>query len=649
MSGFESLDTAVQPVPASTLEADKVAWRGEDMDDDTAVQLVLGDVQRAEAFVQSKNMTVQWERADNNFRAAGLPKNWPGVESQRAGLAVPLVMEVTEKLLSVVFLAFFSDKQPFLLEGIGNVKGDALRAKEKLLLWAVQLSGFKEEIRKMLKSCLLYGFGIGRWGWKTTKRQSKTYQMDQQNPGKVKPLVKDYEIAHPTFEQVEVRHFLGDPSLREQDARKGRYNVVQIFVDAYDLDALRDDPGYKNIPTRDELAKLLAYSQARGTDSMIGAKYMTWRDYQAAKETDSQSADPLKTPLEILEYVTEDRIITVLQRCICIRNEATEFGRSTFVSSAFIDVPGSMYGFGVSTLNAGEQYLQTSILNAGLDVLALQCQPFFTAAQGLQTTGQNVKIGPGKILTGVELKAVQVPSVSSEVENAVQLSENRATRRVGANTADNMPTQALRTAQGVNAFTEGATDKIQYFIEQFAELVFVPVLEAFLDLCHDKLQPADIQNILYEIDGKAYQGDVTDIYNTRCRIQVLSSTKLAARRAAAQLIPMLLQLVTAQPVQDSLAAQGKKFDYAELIEEAIDLAGWDCGALIVPATQQDIQRAMMMSNPQMVKAQSDAQQQQQQQQDALQQIEETGLMRAGVNIISHSVKAANAAEGGELI
>src|SRR6185503_5481154 len=201
-----------------------------------------------------------------------------------------------------------------------------------------------------------------------------------------------------------------------------------------------------------------------------------------------------------------------------IRNEATEFGRTTLLSTSFIDVPGAMYGFGVSKLLAGEQYLQTSVVNSWLDVAALGLNPAFTAEQGLQTTSQNVKVSPGKILTGPKLTPIPVPDVGPQALQIIETSEIRAARRVGANGADNMPTQALRTAQGVQAFNEGVVDKLQNFIEKFSERVFIPALEAFLDIIHNNLQPADINKILTELEGKAYQGDsILDVYNTRCR------------------------------------------------------------------------------------------------------------------------------------
>ena len=132
-----------------------------------------------------------------------------------------------------------------------------------------------------------------------------------------------------------------------------------------------------------------------------------------------------------------------------------------------------------------------------------------------------------------------------------------------------------------------------------------------------------------------------EIYNAKTSINVLATTKLAARKAAAALIPTLIQLVSSQPVQDSLTQQNKKFDYAEMIEEALDLAGWDAGNLIVDMTPEDAQRAQQM-NASAAKAQGDLQKQQLANQGALQTAEETATGKAGLAIVKHILDSSKA-------
>lgn len=635
MSGFETLDSALVPQVGLPMLPEAVAWTDEQLADQVALDMVVSDVQTAQAFPLYKGMQLDWEIADNLYRGIVTQKVWDG-GGDRANLSMPVVMEAVEKLMPPIHLAFFSDKQPFLILPKGKTTPAAARAQANLLNWAVKKSGFKEEIRKTIKNALLYGFCFAKWGWKSSQETTKKYVHDKATK-KVTKEENCTEISHPTLESMELRNVLVDPSTRSQDCRKGRFVVYQIFTDANTLDSLRDDDTYKNIPSREELAEILGNMGEATTDSMGATKSVTWLDNQAAKQTDKQSVDPLKQPLEILEYVQDDKVITVLQRKIVIRNEENEFHKKNLLSCAFIDVPGAMYGFGVAKLLGGEQMFQTSVGNMAIDQMSLSINPPFTEEKGLGSGAQQIKLSPGKVLTGNKLTVVEIPNTAPQAFEAISISEARAARRVGANGGDSVPTQALRTAEGVNSFNQGVVDKLQYFIEIFSEMVFIPVLEAFLDVCRDNLQPADIQKILSDADGKAYEGDVLEVYNADCEIQVLSSTKLAARRAAANLVPLLLQFVQAPAVSAALTAQNKKFDFAEFLSEVVDLSGWDVNSLIVDASPQEVQQSMMML-PGAQKAQMDAQVAATAQKNALEQIDAQGIMKAGVKVIDYTLK-----------
>jgi hypothetical protein len=632
MSGFEQLEQAIQPT-LDPLLPEEVAFQDEELSDEVALSIVLQDVVIAESFRQSKNQVADMDDAERLYRAEVKPRSWPdGTPKSRIGM--PLVLEAIEKILPTIYYAFFTSDPPFILEAKGKTTADAARAKAHVLDWAIKQAGFKEEIRLGLKTVLQYGFMIGSWGWKTSEKTIKTYYRD--DAGNVKAKKDVIYINHPTYENLELRHVLVDPSCRTHDVRKGaKYIIKQLFITANDLDDLRNDPTYKNVPTREELALILSQREEPATDSMSGNKLNTTRDLQAEQETKETSVDPLLQPLELLEYWSNDRVIVALQRKIVIRNEASEFDRLPNVSCAFIDVLGAMQGFGVAKLLGGEQRLETGVINSWIDQLAMVLNPAYQMQKGLGAGTQSIKVSPGKVITeSGELKPLSAVSVTTEALNAVATSEARANRRVGANGGGDMPTQALRTAEGVQAFSTSVVEKLQYFIEIFTELVFVPVLEAFLELCAGHLTPKQINEILSERDGKEYAGDILDVYNASCDIKILASSKLAAKKAAIQLVPLLVQMLQSDAVQDSLVIQGKKFNYAELLEQTMELMGWDIDALIQDMTPDDMKRAMAM-NQAAGKAQADASLQAQKHQDKLEEINEQGTVRAGVQAVKH--------------
>jgi hypothetical protein len=101
----------------------------------------------------------------------------------------------------------------------------------------------------------LYGTGIGKWGGERGTRTEKTYSREN---GSIVSDSKPVPYWCPTFEHVDVRNILVDPSVRTSDIRDAKYVILQKFITANDLDELREDDTYKNVPTRDALRTILA-------------------------------------------------------------------------------------------------------------------------------------------------------------------------------------------------------------------------------------------------------------------------------------------------------------------------------------------------------------------------------------------------------
>lgn len=613
------------------LKASEVAFPGEEMTDEAALALVLQDTTVAEKFINGKNLPVAWDAADNLFSASVTADAWPGTNKPRSALPMPVVMEAIESVLPQAQMAFFSDPQPFLIDPKGQTTKEQARAMGHVANWALKEAKFQEETRKIIKSCFQYGNGVGKYGWARGYQSNKVYS--QGAGGAVDTQLKSTEISCPTFEFVDLRNLLVDSATRSHDITTARFVEYQKFIDASELDSLRDD--YDNVPTREQLALILAEQAERTKDSMQASKVPSQRAQQAELSTAQSSADPLKQNLELLEYWTKDRVITVLQRCIVLRNEPNEFGELPFRSCAFIDVLNAFYGFGISRLLAGEQGFQVGVANLWVDSLSLRLNPMFHRKGGIGQQSQSILAAPGRVVNDSgDLEPLQIQSITEEAQAALSSSDARAAKRIGANFGPEMPTQAMRTAEGVQAFTAGVQVRLQYFVENFATLVFIPVIEAVIQLCKDNLTPEQVKTILSDADSTAFVGDIMTIYNGKYNIQVLSSTKLAARRAMAQLLPLLFQMVQADPVQQSLQVQNKKIDYAQFIQTAVDLTGFPADDLIVDMTPEDQQRAVAQ-NQALVKAQAGQQQQAQKHQDDLELEQAKGDARAGVAVVKH--------------
>jgi hypothetical protein len=639
-SGFEGLPQAIDEGRATNpLEADQLAFSDQSFDDETALSLVVQNINVGEQFLQTKSLSAEWDIIDNLYRAYVTPQNWPNTNTPRAAMPMPVVMETIETLLPQTHMAFFSEPQPFELEPRGRTSPQVSRVVSRMARWAVDVSGFKEEMRKMQKSAFQYGICIGKWGWEVKKQRSKVYS--QTDSGDIAITPKETDIAQPTFEWIDVRNVIVDPKTRNHDIRTSGWRIHQKFVTPDDLDKMRKDDTYKNIPSREEFKYIMAYQEAAAKDSLQALKYSTWRENQAQVETIPTTADPLRKPLEILELETDSDIITVLQRCIVIRNEKNDDNCCHYVSCAFIDVLNAFYGFGVSKLVGSEQRFQTGVLGLYTDSLSLKLQPVWQRKKGLGTKTQNITVAPGKVVNDDgELSPLEMESISQEALGALEASEARASRRVGANFGQEMPTQAMRTAEGVQSFTSGVQIKLQYFIDVFSEQVFIPVIDAFVQMCKDNLTPDNVKSILSDTDSQLleeFKTDTLGFYNSKYSLGVLSSTKLAARKGMAAMIPMFMNLFGQPSLGNLLGVQAKKVDFVEFLEQCGDVTGWPMDDIIVDMTPEDQQR-QAMSNPAVVNAQAKEKQQATDQNNKLEQIQAKGEASAGVQVIRHVLK-----------
>lgn len=653
MAGFETLPDAInEGVAQEPVTATEVRISDEQWDDETALGIVLSDVSDTLTYLQSKGLVpLGIENADDLVRAYTKPRQWPDGKT-RANLSMHVTLQAIEKIMPALYMSLFGQgkRRPFIVNPVGQTKPEAARANASLLSWGVKQANLKEEMRISLKTALTYGFVMGEWGWESKTQRKKVYTANKNDKGKPKSEWKTEDIEIPMYESLDLKMCGVDPGLKRQDVQNGaKFVFKQKYINGYDLEDMRDDPTYQNIPSQEKMAEFLANKEEPPTDTLMASKRAVWREFQAKLETEWTGKDPMMQPLELIQYTTGTRIVTVLQRKLVIRNAENEFGKLNFQSCAFIDVLGSAWGFGVAKLLAGEQRLQQGVVNNWIDGLALVLNPVFQLLKGIGPGTQSIAMSPGKIVSvSGELKPLAVPDVTKPAMEAIATSDQRASEKVGANGGSNMPNQAMRTAQGVQAFAGDVIQRLQYFLEIFINLVYLPTLEAFLMVMKDHLTIEQVQSILTSEEGKAYVGDINDVYNAEVDVDVIAGANMMAKFAAAQLAPMIIQLVSAGPVADQFEVAGKKFDYAEFTDEVLDMLGWDLENLVVDMTPEDKQR-VQQKNAAMIKTQGDMALQNQKHNDDLENIDAKGSTQAGVAVVrtilkTHADQAAQALE-----
>jgi hypothetical protein len=661
----------------SEIQPQEVAWPDQQPEDLTALKTVIQDYSRAQNFMSSRHYLRQWTDIDRLWNFSLEPLMWQGTNTPRANIGIPLVLEHVESILPQVTLGFFTDSQPFEIDPRPGTQMDVARANAALLSWELKETRFQTEFGLLAKSALLYGMGIGKWGWETYKRKRKKYVRkgepitvsagigtDNIHPpeyDEVEAQEIEETINRPVFKYVDLRHVLVDPHCRVPDVREAAYVIHVLNLDLEEIDRLRDNPEYKNIPSRDVLAQLAAPVKAEpayqnpmeSNAAVLG--FLPDKDFTRAlpREQDSTS-DPLKKPFQILEYWTADRVYTVFQQKLVLRNERNVFGRIPFVSCPFINVLDAFYGIGCGRLVGNLQRLQQGVLNKALDVEDMKLSGAFVRKRGFNAPSQEIRLSPGRVIDVDDpagFKALEFQSIFGEALAILQASDAMAQRHTAANemaVQGQMPTKGsnlLRTATGINMLTSGTGTRLQNFVEYLADLVFVPVLEAFNEMNADNLLPSQYHQILSEELDEAYEGDPLSIKNGSYKFSIIAGAKLQAKRALAQNLPVFFQFVANDPVQQYLAVQGKKVNFEELVKMVFDVTGWpNKQSLIVQMTPEDQQR-LAQQNAAMQAAALQTQKIQAEGQMKSQLISQQNEERVARDIIRDSLKHEEAGNG----
>jgi hypothetical protein len=633
--------------------------------DDPALQLVLKDLNTAEYYLLAKGMTVEWDKDDRLYLFRMPQAFWEGSSVPRSSLGMPLIMEHIESIMPQVMNALFNDDPPFDCNPMPKTSMAACRASKEILNYQLDQMGFREETRVGLKEAMQYGTAVWKLSW--DQHDEKRYEWVRGGPQEVKktdagPVLLPTEdskkvrrvkivdkINMPKVESIHIRHFIPDPSLRRQDIRKAKYGIHRSYPTLDDLEKLRGKHGYDLLPPKEDLIQLFyppkeqperSLLEGRSTTSVLNTGVSSLdinMEFKAMPRWQMASSDPNLQPLEVLEYWTPEKCIAVLNRKLVIKNDVNTFGFLPFLSVNYIDVLDSFYGIGIAKLLGGEQRLQQGVINSRLDDLALRLSGTFIRKRGANTPTQQVRLRPGGIIDSDDEKGIQMiqypPAITDAFEEVAQ-SDARAQRRTGANefvTQGSAPGtgQIGRTSAGVQTLAAGVGARIGYFVDNVANLFFVPALEAFHEMNKMWLSEEQISEILTAKMKGDYKGDPLDVKNARLQFKMLAGAKMRSRQQWMGQFPTLTQFLMSPQVQDHLSDQGMKLDVAEIVQKWFDTTETPGRqSIIVPLTDEDKKRiAAKNEMAQQMSAQS------QKHQHTLEEIEAKGESQSGTAII----------------
>ena len=384
------------------------------------------------------------------------------------------------------------------------------------------------------------------------------------------------------------------------------------------------------------------------------------------------SEDPLDHVLEVLEYWTNDQVICVLQRKKVIRKEKNPFGCIPFVSTFWDDVPGCFYSFGIPRRIGGVQTHIQGLRNLRLDDIALNLQQVWLAKIGTEIAAQPMRAYPGAVFKvgnpETDLKPLIKQPIMPEAYKEEEVLIDDAERTSGANALVVQGGSAapgrgtgMRSATGAQAVTGASTARIQAFVDSTIEQVFIPTLNAFIEMSRQRIDLGLMRQIigtaLFQALEMDHQGDyLMDMCNVMdLQVSVLASSNLAAMSKMAAALPVLAEMYMQPNFVSGLAEAGYKVNWMEFARRMEQTTGWDgADEIFIPLTPQDKQQ-MAQNNPEAIKAQATnaridklgaqkAALSAQEHQQTMEAQQNKGLVDAGQQVLTKSVERAQVRE-----
>lgn len=616
-------------VPAAPILTDDQKWT-----DAYAKNIVRSDFAYAEAY-RTHAHDWRYRNAMELYLAWAGQRYWDGTRVPRSSLGIYVVFEQIEAMLPKI-VAALCDQDSYNFYSLRSDQKDAALAWKRLIQGQLDEVNYREQIRRICKSSLVYGNGILEIGMEDYDDENVQFDASKRITGmKIIPHPTFGNIPMPTgFEdsysrkvqtERKVRPYIRyvsiidsyiDPNCESTIMQEAGYYIKRVYMRLEDVKALKKNKKF-NIPDDEILSR---YSMSKTTSNQDVTKlsaeifrYNMWNPSQ------DYTSDPAQKRIEVIEYTTKARKVWLLNREHVAYNQRNKYGEINFYSMHYADVLDRWHALAISDVAEGEQRLQQSIINARVDELALSIHRPMVKRRGVTIPPYQLKVRPGVVIeTEVpegDIKQLEVQNITQQAFIEVAASSARVQGMTGITDLAAMGTpsaggnSANRTATGVNTQAGATQDRVGYYIQNGETLVIEPVLNAMIRYNKKFLDMKQAANWI-KLDPQFKHLNPVDVMNAQVKAECRASIRLRARMGFLQIFPQLSQVFLNPESLQMLATQQKKtFNIEEWEYMAMDAIQYSTrNPLFIPMTPDQIKA--MQTPPPDVRAKMAMQQQQ---------------------------------------
>jgi len=523
------------------------------------------------------------------------------------------VAKVCNAVVPQLYKGLFYDDPPMVLRPMPGTSQEIADAKSTLFSFILRDCDFKTQTKWGLEQMAFLGTGIFKWGYdwkKVCKHTRKATKVKIEGgdesvtvPTDEPPSIETKEtfVPVPFFEWRPVDKVLVDPQLAVSDIRKAGWVIDVRYMDYYQIkdiltavrNARKDGEdgdailGWKDISdevlktfwaTSNQQAQLLETEQASYIEGVV---------HHAMKVNMRVSPDPLRTKLEVMEYVDNGRKIMVLNQRTVLYSGKNEFNQINFLSSNWWNRPKAFYGMGLGLIVGQNQRVDQGTINAILKILSFGVNPIYLRHRDDSAPTQMIRTGLGKILTVGDTeksyRLMETPKVPNDIWNALKESEQATESSSGADQqlvqgSSAGPRSSMgRTAGGANILAGASATRLDGPLDNFIEQVFKPFLGVLDWMVFNIMSDAAILAVLGKEKGDAYVKDLDmqEFHDAQIKYEVLAGASLSAKRTMAQSMVMLTQILQNPQIQDSLAEINEEYiDFKPILRMWLEASEW---------------------------------------------------------------------------
>ena len=629
--------------PLSYEQQKKILPDDEKWTDQYALSVVKSDWAYAESY-RTNAHDWRYRNASELYLAWAGQRYWDGTRVPRSSLGMYVVFEQVEAMLPKVVSAVTSTDSFHYSAEMGEEDENIPLAWKEMVTKQLDEINFREQIQQCIKSMEIYGNGVIEVGWEqyedeyiTFNRKvtpSKTAYVNHPTVGVVPISTQTKEEfvrkitrekkGRPYVRYVSLIDFYVDPACESVVLQEGAgYVIKRVYMSVGKIKSFKDQEGFK-IPSDQELTSLSkAKSTANQDVTKLSAELFRYNMWNPSQD---YTSDPAQRRIAVIEYTTPTRKIWWLQGTdYVIYNQLNKYGIINYFSVPYANVLDRWHGLSIADVAEGEQRLQTAIINARVDELALAIHKPMVKRRGVTIPQYQLKVRPGVVIETEnpegDLHQLEASNITQQAFIEVEASDRRVQRTTGMSdlaalgTPSSGGNSANRTATGVNSQMSATQGRVTYIVENIESMIIEPAVNFIIRLNRKFMDTKTAANWM-KIDPRFQKLDPLKAMNTMVKAECRASTKMASRANFLQLLPVIGQAWLNPELLQMLGQQSQKtLNVEEFIHMTMDAMNYSPrNPLIIDLTPQQIQAQQQPPPAEQLKAQIAQGQQQSDQQ-----------------------------------